>query len=740
MNRQHGFLADQAYYGSRSGRGDFWFLAQSPGLDQDQLKSIENYINLAGSVLSDSKPLPIYTYFPLDQTSTKRVFCKTYFPEKQGPRGNNYLVHLLVLDIDAVKSLNGNIFCLESLFRYQEISGDLQKIHLTFDHPDELLEPGKGMALSGSFSLDLLIQALSRHPKQTVAFEENGQVANQAVKDLFAVLPPEDCFNLFFCTRYSLTRRVNLSFCFYSPVDRGLVHKALGKFSVFVTDGAELKISELFVETWLKYWAGHGCNFYGISLIKSPKDAIQCLKDVKYLTSAFEKADRVHDLEKLRPSELCFNVVVNDHNEVISPAVKSFCYHEWFGHRVDESIVLEGEAGGAIASHIVKFKSRSSYLDYSLILKLYRSSKELKDKVAVFFVFIDIRRVDLIFGGDQPGLFSSVDDVQRMMVELLPLNRYLVLYMLELWIENYIKEFLNISGEDRVRKLLDFFFGLIVEDESGYDQRAIKQVNQSIIFAICSVKKNVVARETLLMLLITEYRQKRPQTFDMSVLLQICLLEDFFYCLNPDELKEAASFLNENSSSFYSIFAKFEFGETSVKFLRELIADVSSCLCREKKSKLNGQLSKKQKTYVQRILNRAAYSIQKDGHYGVGLLHSFYEATWASIVRFKLEAESNQEDEAFMVFVKKHVSTVFAKYPGYASNAAWFVLQKLGIKTLTYKRTVNDDRERFLEEELPHVLICRDAFTRFHHSVHFIPGPSARTPMYTYADVKERHR
>jgi hypothetical protein len=116
---------DQAMYGSRSGDADFRILAASAGLTRDERDAFLPVANLGGSAQVADDPAPIYSFFPVDRQGRRWGWARTVFLGFGG-RGNDYLVHLVVLPGEALSALRGDLFLIEELglFRGDKPAGE----------------------------------------------------------------------------------------------------------------------------------------------------------------------------------------------------------------------------------------------------------------------------------------------------------------------------------------------------------------------------------------------------------------------------------------------------------------------------------------------------------------------------------------------------------------------------------------------------------------------------------------
>src|SRR5687768_18560716 len=91
-----------AVYGSTTGLGDFGILASTAGLDERVRSTIIYYANLEGSARS-TPFAPIFSFYALGDNlwAFSRTLCL-------GPtrRGNDYLVHAIVLDAAALAKID----------------------------------------------------------------------------------------------------------------------------------------------------------------------------------------------------------------------------------------------------------------------------------------------------------------------------------------------------------------------------------------------------------------------------------------------------------------------------------------------------------------------------------------------------------------------------------------------------------------------------------------------------------
>jgi hypothetical protein len=222
----------QAFYGSVTGTGDYEVLAASDGLEAAHRESIEHYTNLGGTALrEEGSPAPVIAFWELEPRG-RWAFARTVFLAP-GPRGNEYLAHVVVLDEAALVALRGDVLALESLGLMSATKpargAMLPRLALPVAEAQRLTARpcGAGLAATAadtSFAgagLDAVVEGLARgRVAVRVATGSEGLALCRAVLSL---LPPDDRVSLALCSRLSHPRRVTFRLVAFVDEDAPLV-------------------------------------------------------------------------------------------------------------------------------------------------------------------------------------------------------------------------------------------------------------------------------------------------------------------------------------------------------------------------------------------------------------------------------------------------------------------------------------------------------------------------------------
>jgi hypothetical protein len=230
VNASADLRLEQAIYGSRSGDRDFRLLAASPGVARADRDLLEQHANLGGTALSAERVEPIYSAFPLDPRSGRQAFARAVVLGRGG-RGNDYLVHALILSPALLEKLRGDLFLLDDSGLFGERKPDGEEL------PALDLDPGRWELASrrpcgadrpmevGLEHLAPLLAALAEGPLAVQVAE--GTLGLALCRALLSALPPDDRVSLAFCSRFCQPRALPYRFSAFVPEDRPLADRYL---------------------------------------------------------------------------------------------------------------------------------------------------------------------------------------------------------------------------------------------------------------------------------------------------------------------------------------------------------------------------------------------------------------------------------------------------------------------------------------------------------------------------------
>jgi hypothetical protein len=204
-----------AIYGSATGLGDFGILASSAGLDERVLSTVSYYANLEGS--ARSAPFePIFSFYALGNGlwAFSRTLCL-----KPTPRGNDYLVHAVVLDAIALAQLDYKPFALADarLFTSSKpVAGSV------------LMPLPDAAAATRALRFDSApvascLRALARGPLRLRMTDDT--LAAELCREIHESLPPDDRMATTFCTRFSYGRSLGFQLAAFASADEPRVRE-----------------------------------------------------------------------------------------------------------------------------------------------------------------------------------------------------------------------------------------------------------------------------------------------------------------------------------------------------------------------------------------------------------------------------------------------------------------------------------------------------------------------------------
>ncbi len=214
-------LIDHAIFGSLSGRHDYRVLAASAGAERSLHGILEHHASLAGSAQMREATGWAFSFFALDQG--RWAFTRTTFLGMR-ERGNDYVVHVLLLPTAVLDWIRWDIFLLETLFSMEKREGALEALALP-----ELLRVQSARPCGSELAVDsplrpLVASALVGLSSGAVALEVPNPAAGIGVcRGAMSVLPPSDREGLSFSTYYSYARAPRFRLALHLAEDASLV-------------------------------------------------------------------------------------------------------------------------------------------------------------------------------------------------------------------------------------------------------------------------------------------------------------------------------------------------------------------------------------------------------------------------------------------------------------------------------------------------------------------------------------
>jgi hypothetical protein len=264
-------ILDQAIYGSRSGEADFQILGASAGLTREERDAFLHASNLGGSAQTAADPSPIYAFYPMDPAARRWGFSRTAFLGRGG-RGNDYLAHLVVLHVEALHALRGDVFLLEDLNVFRADKPEREHpppLVLDLERVEQAARRPLGTRGADPERLTPLLRGLARG---SVAIEvPTGQEGADLCRSLVACLPPDDRSRMSFCSRFSLPRGMAFRFAAYRPADRGLAVRHLAGFATTVSPTGTTADE---FSAWLGLVADGAEPLAGLSVLERPAEAV----------------------------------------------------------------------------------------------------------------------------------------------------------------------------------------------------------------------------------------------------------------------------------------------------------------------------------------------------------------------------------------------------------------------------------------------------------------------------------
>lgn len=257
----------QAFYGSFSGYHNYRVLAASPssesGFSREEREIISLRSDLGGSAQTVARFAPIFTFYRLGK-ERRWAFSRTVWLGR-GPRGNDYLAHVLALDAEVMEALRGDPFLLLRCARTTEEDpskeigpvfceekpadeGKLDPIYVSPRRVKELALLPCGTALDPRIESPIASGFLRAITCASLAVPlDDGDAARSLCASMVSLLPPEDRESLSFCSRFSLPRRTSFRLAVYASEDAALAERYLTGFDPVAAAG----VADAFLE-WVE--------------------------------------------------------------------------------------------------------------------------------------------------------------------------------------------------------------------------------------------------------------------------------------------------------------------------------------------------------------------------------------------------------------------------------------------------------------------------------------------------------
>ena len=262
-----------AIYGSATGLGDYRILASTASLDDRLRSTIIYYANLEGSARS-TPFAPIFSFYSLGEGLW--AFSRTVCLEPT-PRGNDYLVHAIVLDAAALARIEYKPFVLADARVFASAKPPegtvLQPVSL------EGLNPPGRVFPADDGSIAACIRALARGPLRLRMSDD----AVDVCREIHESLPPDDRATTTFCTRFSYGRNLSFTLAAFSPEDESRVRDTAPTATLtnFPPQGAAAP--DLF-DRWTKEIRGQAdFDLVGLSVVRDAREAFALVDGVRQL-------------------------------------------------------------------------------------------------------------------------------------------------------------------------------------------------------------------------------------------------------------------------------------------------------------------------------------------------------------------------------------------------------------------------------------------------------------------------
>lgn len=295
-----------AIYGSATGLGDFGILASTAGLDERTRSTIVYYANLEGSARS-TPFAPIFSFFALGENrwAFSRTLCL-------GPtrRGNDYLVHAIVLDAGTLARIDYRPFALEDarlLVSAKPAEGSVLK-------PLSLDGGGPRVFRFDDTSIASCIRALSRGPLR-LRMEDDVQAA-EVCREIHESLPPDDRVATAFCTRFSYGRNLGFQLAAFASADEIRVRETAAGATIADFPPPPAAAADHF-DRWAAEIRGQAdLDLVGLSVVSDAREAFALVEGVRQLRR-WTAHDATPDLDALEKASSLVLRKENREREVV---------------------------------------------------------------------------------------------------------------------------------------------------------------------------------------------------------------------------------------------------------------------------------------------------------------------------------------------------------------------------------------------------------------------------------------
>jgi hypothetical protein len=295
----------QAFYGSFSGYHDYRILAASPagasGFSREDREIISLRSNLGGSAQTVPSFAPFLTFYDLGRQRPWAFSRTVWFA--RGPRGNDYLVHVLAISAEVMEALRGDPFLLLEFDLFMDSKPPseeplepqyipLKEVAAKAIRPCGAdLDPRIPGPVAASF-----LRTLNRGTGTLSLSLDDGEAAASLCRSIVSLLPPDDRVTLSFCSRFSLPRRSSFRLAVLAAEDAPMAERYLNGFNAEIAQGS----GDLWSD-WVSACQSQEVEpFYGVSLSKDTASGV--LKVVRKLPSG-EKLTQSEE-ERLGPIAL----------------------------------------------------------------------------------------------------------------------------------------------------------------------------------------------------------------------------------------------------------------------------------------------------------------------------------------------------------------------------------------------------------------------------------------------------
>jgi hypothetical protein len=439
-------VIEQAFYGSWSGYEHFEILARSAGLTRQDADRISHYSDLGGSAQTDEDPHPIYCSYELDGGTW--AFSRTTFLG-MAKRGNDYLVHILILDPPAMEAVRGDLFLLEDRF---------ESLKPTKGQPIPAIEIGPaamaaahapcGSGRDEGFSTPLLAGILGALAAATLALPaEDGRRGAALCRSVLSVLPPNDRAQLSFCSTFAHPRGIRFRLVAYRPVDGGLIARYLAGFDPAAAVHAAGSAAAPPFRRWMEMVERGIDPLFGLSLLARPEECVGvAARFLEWLDwqgqargpSPQTLAQReglpllavVNDPRNRELSQVGLvqiDATLRDHHEQVSAILRGS------GETIEGACrsLRDRDPGGAVTERLLAAAERAA------------ADRQLEAVIAVMAIAILVARpprLERIYGPAGGALFDGPDQTADWILELHDRSPSICLDLLTAWLGRWAEE------------------------------------------------------------------------------------------------------------------------------------------------------------------------------------------------------------------------------------------------------------------------------------------------------------